>query len=429
MRPVRSRIWDAWGDGIMTKRGLLLLFATSLLLALALITFSPAIGWGQLACNSVVLVEPEGLTFGRNLDGPFENGYWLVNPRGGAKTAYVPQGSEEEPVTWTARYGSLTINAYHVDMPLGGMNEAGLVVEHLAVASKYPPPDDRPSITPHQWIQYQLDMCGSVEEVLARDMEVRLDGWIFECMHYIVGDATGALAVIEYLADEAGKSERRVYTLDEMPDHMTALSNAPYGAHVQYMERFVGFGGDEPIPTDRASFKADTRNRFAYSAQRLRDYQPGPDVDPAEYVFETLDASNWGKGTPISIVYLPNGRTLHFNTCSNPTVRTLAMDDFDLADGAPRRGLYWHKAVDGADWEADISGVNDYLVDAFAKCGVSGSFSRFADELRAYSVEGEETAGAPAPRRLGWLPWLGGGAALCVGVVACVRGYRRTRRA
>lgn len=403
--------------------------STPAMLALASIALLPTTGWGEFACNAMVLAEPEGLTFGRNLDGPFEHGYWLVNPRGAAKTAYRPQGSEGDPVTWAARYGSLTINAYHVDMPLGGMNEAGLVVEHLAVASKYPPPDDRPFITPHQWIQYQLDTCGSVEEVLASDLEVRLDGWVFERMHYIVGDASGALAVIEYLADEAGKSERRVYTLDEMPDHMTALSNARYGAHVRYMKRFAGFGGEDPIPRDRASFRADTRNRFAYSAQRLRDYQAGPDVDPVEYVFETLDASNWGTGTPISLVYLPSSGTIHFKTCSNLTVRTLVMDDFDLTAGAPRLGLYWHKAVAGADWEADIPGVNGYLIDAFCECGAFGAFRRFADEVRAYSAEREETASGPNPRALGWLPWLGGGAALCVGLVACAKGYRRMRAA
>jgi len=402
---------------------------TTIALALAFSVFSPAIGWAQLACNSVVLVEPEGLKFGRNLDGPFEHGYWLVSPRGAAKSAYLSQGSAGEPVTWTARYGSLTINAYHVDMPLGGMNEAGLVVEHLAVPSKFPPPDGRPAITPHQWIQYQLDMCGSVEEVLARDTEVRLDGWVFECMHYIVGDASGALAVIEYLADKAGRSERRVYTLDEMPDYMTALSNAPYRSHVRYMERFTGFGGDEPIPTDRASFKRETRNRFAYSAQRLRDYEAGPDVDPVAYVFATLDASNWGKGTPISLVYLPSSGAIHFKTCNNPTVRTLMMGDFDLAPGAPRQGLYWHKSVAGAAWETDISGVNDYLVDAFRECKAFGAFRRFADEIRAYSAEREESARAPTPRRVGWLPWLGGGAALCVVLVACAWGHRRRRAA
>jgi hypothetical protein len=272
-------------------------------------------------------------------------------------------------------------------------------------------------------------VCGSVEEVLARDLEVRLDGWVFGRMHYLVGDARGSLAVIEYLADEAGKSERRVYTLDGMPDHMTALGNAPYGAHVRYMERFAGFGGEDAIPTDRASFKADTRNRFAYSAQRLRDYGAGPDVDPVEYVFETLDASNWGKGTPISLVYLPSSGTVHFKTCSNLTVRTLVTADFDLAAGAPRLGLYWHEAVAGADWETDIPGINNRLVDAFCECGVSGSFERFADELRAYSAGRDDTARAPTPRRLGWLPWLGGGAAICVGLVACAKRYRRMRTA
>jgi penicillin V acylase-like amidase (Ntn superfamily) len=52
----------------------------------------------------------------------------------------MPSGLDQTPAAWRAKYGSLTLNAFHVDIPLGGMNETGLVVEltspHFVIQSK-----------------------------------------------------------------------------------------------------------------------------------------------------------------------------------------------------------------------------------------------------------------------------------------------------
>ena len=82
---------------------------------------------------------------------------------------------------------------------MDGMNEAGLVVALMWLdGTVYPAEDARPSFSVLEWIQYQLDNYGSVSEVLAHADEVRVRGGT--PLHYLVGDASGSAATIEYLA-------------------------------------------------------------------------------------------------------------------------------------------------------------------------------------------------------------------------------------
>lgn len=83
-------------------------------------------------------------------------------------------------------------------MPYGGSNEVGLVVEQMMLLeSKYPEPDERPAINMLQWIQYQLDNCRTVEEVIATDKCLRQavqHGK--QRIHYLICDASGDTAAM-----------------------------------------------------------------------------------------------------------------------------------------------------------------------------------------------------------------------------------------
>ena len=66
---------------------------------------------------------------------------------------------------------------------MGGMNEAGLVVETMMLEeTEYPSPDSRPGIEILQWIQYQLDNFSTIEEVIASHSQIRIreygDAWM-----------------------------------------------------------------------------------------------------------------------------------------------------------------------------------------------------------------------------------------------------------
>src|SRR4051812_41814110 len=139
-------------------------------------------------CTTFVLQGDGRIYFGRNLDWFWENGLVFVNQRNVQKMSMVAPGSLA--AKWTSKYGSVTFNQFGMELPLGGMNEAGLVIENMWLdETKYPAADARPGINLSQWIQYQLDNCRTVEEVLATDKQIRIEP--------LAGPAGGHLLVFE----------------------------------------------------------------------------------------------------------------------------------------------------------------------------------------------------------------------------------------
>ena len=107
----------------------------------------------------------EGLLMGRNLDWNNDQGLLLVNKKGVSKRAMVLDPTEKT-AQWVSQYGSLTFNQYGRELPTGGMNEAGLVVETLWLdATRHPQPDERAGLdfstkTPVQMISINTARLG-----------------------------------------------------------------------------------------------------------------------------------------------------------------------------------------------------------------------------------------------------------------------------
>src|ERR1700746_1722576 len=76
-------------------------------------------------CTTFVLQGDGRIYFGRNLDWHWENGLVFVNQRNIGKMAVVTPG--HAPAKWISKYGSVTFNQFGMELPMGGMNEAGLV--------------------------------------------------------------------------------------------------------------------------------------------------------------------------------------------------------------------------------------------------------------------------------------------------------------
>jgi len=52
----------------------------------------------------------------------------------------------------------------------------GLVVENMWLdETEYAEPDSRPAVNLLQWIQYQLDNCKTVAEVISNDTKIRIE--------------------------------------------------------------------------------------------------------------------------------------------------------------------------------------------------------------------------------------------------------------
>ena len=296
---------------------------------LALLISFLLIGSRLDACTTFCLEGKDGLVFGRNYDWGFGVGIVVVNKRCLSKTAFV--NSRDEPAKWVSRYGSITFNQYGRELPMGGINEAGLVVEQMLLSdTRYPDQDERPVLRELAWTQYQLDTCASVDDVIESDAKVRiLQG--SAPLHFLVCDRSGRKAVIEFL-----EGKMTVHRAEKMP--VAALANSPYAESLDYLKQFQGFGGEKMIPESARSL-----DRFARAAQAVRLYKAGQRDDQerniVEHAFRILEDVSHGPATQWSTVYDLKGLTVRFRTATSPHIKTLALKDFDFSCETPCRVL------------------------------------------------------------------------------------------
>ncbi|MCL5260835.1 MAG: linear amide C-N hydrolase [Gammaproteobacteria bacterium] len=348
----------------------------------------------QIGCNAAVISKHNKLYVGRNLDVTFENGFWVINQRNVNKTAYIPFDDKDIPMSWVSRYGSVTMNALHLDIPLGGMNEKGLLVEHLALEnSKFPEKDDRKAITPFQWIQYQVDNYSTVDEVVETESLLRINPWIFGFVHFLVCDAHGNMAIIEYQKDKYGKSQRLVYNNKDFPEYFWALGNAPYLEHIDFMKQFKDFGGTISVPTDRKIISPniettanDTKYQFATSAKMLKHFS-SKNHDPESCLFDIMEKVSRNKFTQVTVVYHPSDRLLKFKTAKNSAKRVIDFKYIDFSSNTQRSALFWHDEVKENNWNTDLSYVNSFMLDHFAEYFWLDTFKAYKDDLKHYPSE------------------------------------------
>ena len=268
------------------------------------------------ACTSFRLLVDDSPIIGKNLDWSIEDGILSMNPRGLCKRALVEPASL--PLEWVSKYSSMTFNQFGREFPLGGMNEAGLVVEELSYwPSKYPPLDERPGINELQWIQYQLDVHASVAEVIEHISDVQVRPMLFG-LHYFVVDASGEAAVIEFL-----DGELVIHRGSELP--VPVLTNNTYRNSVRYLSLHAGFGGKRIV-----SDGPESPERFVRAATMLQEFEDGQrSTDPVMYAFQILEAVAQDD-TQWSIVYDVKSRRVHFITASVPIKRSISLGDLDL---------------------------------------------------------------------------------------------------
>lgn len=285
------------------------------------------------ACTTFCLSIDGQTVFGANYDWDAGVGLVMVNKRSVAKVALTGR-----PARWTSRFASITFNQYGRDFPTGGMNEAGLVVALMALdETRYPDVDSRPSVGILSWIQYQLDLSGTIDEVIAHCETTRIANG--KGLHYLVADRTGAAATIEYL-----NGALVVHRGAALP--VAVLANNTYEQSIAYLRAISGF-----VPSGIGSLE-----RFTRAASMLNQ---GSD-DLVERAFNILDSVHQPGYTRWSIVYDAVAGTVYFRTDQNPAVRWLSFASLDPQCGSPVRVLDIHQSGSG-----DMSGaLTDYTLDA-----------------------------------------------------------------
>jgi choloylglycine hydrolase len=270
-------------------------------------------GAALAACTSVCLTRNGRVVFGNNLDWHIGDAQLVINKRNVAKRGAWSGNAPQ----WVSKYGSITTNLHGDGFNNRGMNEAGLVIGEMSLAATvYPERDARPMLSQSQWIQYQLDNCATVGEVLATDAVVRIDRDEFKS-HFLVCDASGECATMEWLGGRL--RARRGDTLA-----VKALVNTTYE---ECLAR-----GDDPS------------GRFARLVSMLDRYS---DQEPVGYVFSMLEATSNAR-TKWSLVFDVNDLRLYYTTSENRAVRTVSLREFDMSCRAPVYVLDINAAGEGS---------------------------------------------------------------------------------
>ena len=268
------------------------------------------------SCTTFCLQTENELIFGRNYDWTIEYGIIFVNKKDVLKTAANEFNKQAQ---WTSKYGSVTFNQFGREFPTGGINETGLVIELMWLeGTEYPEKDHRPAVGGIlQWIQYQLDNCSTVEEVIETDKHIRIPKGAVP-VHYLVTDSSGNSASIEFL-----KGRLKVYSGNEMK--FSVLTNDTYEYSIDYINELKIFGGRKNLTNENNSLF-----RFAKTCSMIQNYKDKITIPVVDYGFEILNEVSQNEYTRWSIVYDIKNRKIFYKTNSNKEIRNIDMSMLDF---------------------------------------------------------------------------------------------------
>lgn len=274
------------------------------------------------SCTTFLLSRDGQHVFGRNYDWVTGNGFVATNLRGLSKWSL---SGKSQALSWTSLYGSITFNQYGKEFPTGGMNEKGLVVELMWLdGTRYPEDTDpRPGIGVLQWIQYQLDNCSTIDEVIATDKKIRIDENAATPLHYLVADASGRAATIEFL-----NGKMVVHKDKTLP--YPVLTNTRYDISAAELKKISAEKSDPA-----AYFNDNSLQRFATACNMIGKLKTQAGASLVDYAFGILKNVSQGSFTRWSIVYDITNLSIHFRTSDRMEIKSLGLKSFDFNCNAP----------------------------------------------------------------------------------------------
>lgn len=290
------------------------------------------------------------MIFGRNYDWITDAGMVCTNLKGLSKTSLKTENGET--ISWVSQFGSITFNQYGKEFPTGGMNEKGLVVELMWLDETiYPRADNRPAIGVLQWIQYQLDNCATIDEVIATDKKLRISPTGTTPLHYLVADANGNAATIEFLN---GKMVVHKGSSLSLP----VLTNSIYDESVRSYKNSSTSGNN-------------SLERFGKACTMIQQLNTGNNKKPViDYAFDILGEVSQGDFTKWSIVYDITNKTIQFKTNRFQQVKVLNFAAFDFNCNATAKVWDMNQAGNGNInrlFENFTAAMNRKIVETAAK--------------------------------------------------------------
>jgi len=187
-------------------------------------------------CTTIKLRNTESIILAQNYDFYYGHGLVATNKKGVSKVAIVDNltkeniySDENSGAQWVSKYGSITFNQFGREIPTCGMNEEGLAVVSMWHNTEQKPVGEGDSqITELQWIQMQLDLYTSVDEVINNLDKVSLGVKMYP-MHYHCSDTSGRSVIVEIVNGRLKAFENK---------DISGCGNAGIRESVEYIEKY-----------------------------------------------------------------------------------------------------------------------------------------------------------------------------------------------
>ena len=292
-------------------------------------------------CTTFYLNKDNHFVFGRNYDFYFGDGFIVTNKREVEKIALL--SPNEIPAKWISKYGSVTFNQAGMEFPMEGMNEKGLVVAQMMFFETiYPEKDSRPALTELQWIQYQLDNCATVNEVINTDSIVRISNESKAPIHFLVGDRQGNWATIEYI-----NGKMVVFTNEN--SQVPLLSNNSYEVSKNFLEDYIGFGGVNQITNSSITeIKCNdpvlyTNLAYTIAANRYNNYNDSLSV--IQNAFENLECVTKQNYTQWSSVFDISNLKIYYKSLDGKDIKHFNLNELNFDCQSDNVYLDIHKST------------------------------------------------------------------------------------
>ncbi|MCF8266487.1 MAG: linear amide C-N hydrolase [Ignavibacteriales bacterium] len=306
-------------------------------------------------CSVVSLISGDTVVWGRNHDEKLSNCLIVYNPAGLYKQGFELE-NEKNPV-WISKYASLTCNILGAGFAILGMNEKGMTIGHVGFKeAEYPQKDERPVLDQIQFVSYILDNCASTWEVIKELDSVRISNESITLEHYFVCDKSGEKAIIGFI-----EGNLVLYTGEKFVHPL--MSNDSYKKSLEQLKKYIGFGGDTPIP-DRTF---GVEEIMAIGANDIQSFISLNNKDIINSAFSILHNIGFNKfpppegvvvhpnyGTQFTTVFDLKNLQLYFRTKSNGSIRNV---DFNLFNSMCNYGM-WMLEIE----KTDSGNVNELFV-------------------------------------------------------------------
>jgi len=293
-----------------------------------ILTFSLTSSMSLEACTSMNINYKKAHWSARNFDWMDPRADLVITPHGFLQHA-VNLPAQQHPISWRSRYNSVNITMVKGSKPnlgavVDAINDQGLSAAVLELdKTQYPTIGlQTPAIGSSQLIQYIVDQCATVTCSLALIKKSHVVASVYNNkkvpLHYILNDASGHAAVVEYL-----NGVETVFSAQQFKTPV--LTNTIYSKALSALAGYDYFGGKAPLPGGIHSLA-----RFVRAAAYLKQLQqPQTRWQVISYLLLGLDqaAQPLGTETPTQWTLVrDNSRPeLYWRTSRDQRIRWLSL--------------------------------------------------------------------------------------------------------